>query len=72
MSKTKLSDSNFYMTGFGCQKDKNKIKPFGHFEQKLIIDNELFNRNMHVVPTNCMDVHVGIGGQNNRCMYRSK
>ena len=38
-----------------------KIKPFEHFEQNVIIDNELFNVNMHVVPTNCMDVHIVIG-----------
>ena len=47
LNKTTLSDSNFYLRFWFCEKDKNKTKPFGHFEQKVIIDNELFNVNMH-------------------------
>ena len=36
------------------------MKPLGHFNAKIFVDEQYFEINLHVVPNNCLDVKVVI------------
>jgi len=49
--------------GFGKNRNANKIKPIGQCKQAVWIDSTAYDLNFFIVPLDCMDTRMIIGGE---------
>ena len=61
LGKPQLKNSNFYLIGFSQNKSQNKVKPYGYFSEEIIVEDEYYSVDMHVVSNSCMEFEMVLG-----------
>ena len=62
-NKPDMSESKFYMIGFGNNRYENKAKPIGNFNYLGNVEGESYNLKFHAVLNDSVDVDIVLGKQ---------